>query len=830
MDVNRLFRRLLLGQVMLGLIAFCIAAQSYGLLLAAGGIVLLSWYIVEGAGGRSLPHWATVAGSGIAAGWLLLDLPTSRSGFVLGIGYFSLALQILLIFSRKTNREYAMILILSVMQIVGASVLSVSILYGLLLTAYSCLAIVTILAFQIKATGDLVHANTRAALPPHASDPVINPAAGRGQRWQFRLTALALGAACSIVGAVVFVLSPRDDAPRVQPQFLNEMRPREVGYTTSVDLTKPPEGNSTNNNPVAHLTLSFHGQPMQNGANWHLRGAALDNYDQGSATWRRSQRMNASDDLHGNVSRGIDLADTPDGAPIIDAKVVLRSNVDNTLFTLSPVLWVRAPQLETVVFSREDRRLSVRQRFAPPLEYEFRSLMMRPGLRGAPPAVSADANRPASYPPRLRTTRPKAGDLVDSLKAQAGRLAAGTGFFGPEDFARAVASPGPSGPGDALSRPDAPGPDAAGNDGDDSMRVWQVNTEQIRTFAQGILRDAGLERDPHDVNNPRDPECAQALMAYLRKNYEYSLTRPPLAANAEPITDFLFTNRLGHCELFASALTAMARSLGMTARMVTGYLVNEYNEVGGYYVVRQSHAHTWTEIYCGKLGWLEFDATPAGSNVATSTARGRFAAVRELYDHVEYYWISSIVAYDARTRKEFLAFVQRATYGVADFVGNFASRTWHAWVTSKFLSGIGGKRIIAGVMLGVIVLASLASLLRVLLLRRRRIKTLDLRGVPRSQRPALLRSLRFYMDTLDLLERHGHIRPASQSPMNFADAVARAAPDRLAPVTDLTEAFYELRFGGRTFDEAFHARVREKLRQLEAGLRAAPPAAPRSSD
>lgn len=818
MEVNRLFRRMLLLQVLLGLVAFCIAAQAYGLMLLAGALVVASWYLVEGAPGRSLPHWATVLGATVAAAWLLLDLPDTRSGFVLGIGYFALALQILLIFSRKTNREYAMILILSVMQIIGASVLSVSIIYGLLLGVYCCLAILTILAFQIKSAGDSVQATTREGLPRHVSDPVIVPAAGRGLRWQFRITALTLGFACALVGAVVFVLAPRDATGSSPSSLLSDMRPREVGYTTSVDLTKPPEETASNTNPVAHLSLSFHGQPMQGGGNWRLRGAALDVYDIGKATWRRSQRIGGADDVHTNASRGIDLADVPEGAAIIDAKVLLRSNIDNTIFSLSPVVWFRAPQLENVVFSREDHRLSVRQRFALPLEYEFRALMTRAGQRaaiaspgGGPRAANA-SGRPGSG------ARPHPREFLDALRSGAASLAAQTGFFDPNDLTRGSgAEPAPGEP-----NPGSLDADAA-SAGEEYLRAWPVNTDQIRTFAQGILREANLERDPREISNPRDPECAQALMNYLRRNYEYSLTRPPLAADAEPITDFLFTNRKGHCELFASAMTAMARSLGMTARMVSGYLVNEYNEVGGYYVVRQSHAHTWTEVYCGKQGWVEFDATPGGSSVAPTTERSRFAPVRELYDHLEFFWISWVVAYDFRSRTELLQFMEKVSFGAIDWVGNTTYRFWHSLGTTFHIGGLSGKALVVAAMLLIVLLASMASLARVMILRRRRLKILDLRGIPRGQRPTLLRHIRFYIDTLELLERHGFTREPWQSPMNFADAVAAVAPDRLAPVTDLTAAFYELRFGGRPFDDSLQKRVTDQLRRLEAGLRATPP-------
>ena len=91
-------------------------------------------------------------------------------------------------------------------------------------------------------------------------------------------------------------------------------------------------------------------------------------------------------------------------------------------------------------------------------------------------------------------------------------------------------------------------------------------------------------------------ERARRLEAYLSREYGYTLDFVGRGA-ADPIEEFLFTYRSGHCEYFASAMVLLLRSQGIPARFVAGSLGGEYNPLTGYYIVRQSNAHAWVEAY-----------------------------------------------------------------------------------------------------------------------------------------------------------------------------------------------------------------------------------------
>ena len=106
--------------------------------------------------------------------------------------------------------------------------------------------------------------------------------------------------------------------------------------------------------------------------------------------------------------------------------------------------------------------------------------------------------------------------------------------------------------------------------------------------------------------NPYDQ--AAAIEAYLRE-YPYTLDLPPPPAGQDAVSYFLFEARKGYCDYFASAMAVMLRSVGVPARVVSGYATGDYDFKTGLYLVKDSHAHTWTEVYFPGFGWIEFEPT-----------------------------------------------------------------------------------------------------------------------------------------------------------------------------------------------------------------------------
>ncbi|MGE0306751.1 MAG: transglutaminaseTgpA domain-containing protein [Acidimicrobiia bacterium] len=100
-----------------------------------------------------------------------------------------------------------------------------------------------------------------------------------------------------------------------------------------------------------------------------------------------------------------------------------------------------------------------------------------------------------------------------------------------------------------------------------------------------------------------------AMQDWLGANTSYTLDIPPLPSGADAVDQYLFVDRQGFCEQIASALTVMLRSLGVPARVATGYVAGDFDQLTGEFVVRGSDAHAWVEVYFPGVGWQGFDPT-----------------------------------------------------------------------------------------------------------------------------------------------------------------------------------------------------------------------------
>jgi len=185
-------------------------------------------------------------------------------------------------------------------------------------------------------------------------------------------------------------------------------------------------------------------------------------------------------------------------------------------------------------------------------------------------------------------------------------------------------------------------------------QLAEIDSDELRlaanTAPEGM--DQYLKLPPLDSRIPKLAEeitaqassnydKAVALEQYLSTRFGYTLE---LARSLpqDPLANFLFERKQGHCEYFASSMAVMLRSLRIPSRIVTGFRGGEYNDLTGQYVVRASDAHSWVEAYFPGSGWISFDPTPAGS-LLTRTGWSRM----QLYvDAAASFWREWIINYD----------------------------------------------------------------------------------------------------------------------------------------------------------------------------------------
>ncbi|GAC1524386.1 MAG: hypothetical protein NVS3B10_23800 [Polyangiales bacterium] len=136
----------------------------------------------------------------------------------------------------------------------------------------------------------------------------------------------------------------------------------------------------------------------------------------------------------------------------------------------------------------------------------------------------------------------------------------------------------------------------------------------LRTIAREWTRNATSRR-----------EALDAIVQELSR-YPYSLDDRP-ETHVDPVLEFLQSRHGGHCELFASAMALLARTLEIPTRLAVGYRVDEVNPITGMSIVRDHNAHTWVEAWLDGR-WQSFDPTPA-AEIEGSTQPTRWDVVAE---------------------------------------------------------------------------------------------------------------------------------------------------------------------------------------------------------
>ena len=157
-----------------------------------------------------------------------------------------------------------------------------------------------------------------------------------------------------------------------------------------------------------------------------------------------------------------------------------------------------------------------------------------------------------------------------------------------------------------------------------------------------------------------DPlKTARRVERWLKENYGYTLE---LAGELEdPLASFLFEEREGHCEHFATALAVMLRVLGIPARVTAGFFGGE--RFGNRYSVRAGDAHAWVEAWVGEAGWVTLDATPETGRGGQPTAFWAVAA--DAYERLEELWRSRVIDYGLMDQLGFLRDLFRPPRGTA---------------------------------------------------------------------------------------------------------------------------------------------------------------------
>ncbi len=309
-----------------------------------------------------------------------------------------------------------------------------------------------------------------------------------------------------------------------------------------------------------------------------------------------------------------------------------------------------------------------------------------------------------------------------------------------------------------------------------------------------------------DAKHPSDYQKAQAILKYLSDSNRFSYTldmRP--TPGVEPVEDFLFNRHTGHCEYFASAMAIMLRSVGIPARLVNGFKVEEWNPIGEYYIVRQAHAHSWVEAYIRHAGWRTYDPSVMRDAATPQPALVRRWG-RNLYDAAEGMWVNYILNFDSNN--------QSAIYDAF----NEVVRTLRGLtVVAIMLAGgasltLGYQQVFHMMERALLPLESPLKLLMMVLICYLAIMIGWTLLCAWRRRHIAGGALLFYTRMERALARHGLRRAPAQTPWEFHAAVAQSGWGAMEPVRLITESFCAARYGQRPL-------ARDQMQRVEAALR-----------
>ncbi len=280
----------------------------------------------------------------------------------------------------------------------------------------------------------------------------------------------------------------------------------------------------------------------------------------------------------------------------------------------------------------------------------------------------------------------------------------------------------------------------------------------------------------------------RALRLFRSEPFFYTLEPPTLGQDM--VDGFLFDTRRGFCEHYASAFTVLMRAAGVPARVVVGYQGGELNDVGGYYVVRQSDAHAWSEVWLAGRGWVRVDPTAAVAPNRIERGLSEALAPSELPDFL---------------RREGLTAFEYFRLN-ADTAWDYVNVAWDQWVLGfdqerqfELLSRIGLGEWRDMVIALTVVITAFLGLIGLLSLRAARI------AMPKDE------ALRLWRRATRVLAKRGLPQDPAEGPRDYAARVARERPELAPAMEQLARAYVAARYYGD--------RPRENALELAAALK-----------
>lgn len=278
-----------------------------------------------------------------------------------------------------------------------------------------------------------------------------------------------------------------------------------------------------------------------------------------------------------------------------------------------------------------------------------------------------------------------------------------------------------------------------------------------------------LDQAPNPLTNPYDK--ALYLGQYLKQNYTVQTDLPFLNENDDLVESFLFTSEGGYPDHFSTVLTVMLRSIGVPARLVTGFAPGDFNPFTGFYVVRNVDAYAMTEVYFPSEGWFAFDPIPGNELIPPSIEDYEtFSVLQRLWKWVAGWLPSPIAGIISGLFTVVIGLIGR-------IIGIFSALLNRDWL---------------GVFIGLLTLTGVAF-----------VGWLSISAWQAIARRLWLAKLHpvdaLYRQMLQWLARQGHRKASSQTPLEYATAMRSHYPRQKAEIIEaISQSYIRWQYGNDT--------------------------------
>jgi len=278
-----------------------------------------------------------------------------------------------------------------------------------------------------------------------------------------------------------------------------------------------------------------------------------------------------------------------------------------------------------------------------------------------------------------------------------------------------------------------------------------------------------------------DLRNAGKLVEFFRNNFIYNLKSPSLNRE-DPMDDFMFNQRQGHCERYASALAILLRMQDIPARVTRGFVPKQYNPVGKYYNIFSKDAHAWVEAWFPDEGWVKLDPTPPEYGFPSKSRNYALS----FYEYARDIWEVQIVNFNVDSQKR-LVFTSKYVF----------TRLANISFQNSHFIGFGLIFSFIGFLLFKINWSFFSS------------------GFLRQKKAtSIIKANHFYGKLLKILAKDDHKKWPNQTPLEFLTVLKNKKHPAIIHIKYITDQFCDIRYGKKSLSEELEKNIGKILRVI----------------